>query len=289
MTGFGRAQGVVEGRQISCEIRTVNSRNLDPKLRLPPSLLILEGKLTEVVRSRVNRGRVDLTLDETVVAGDSKPVTIDLGLAEHYAREFENLASTLHLKSDPADLFRLVIAQRDVVKQSRFEVSERVTDAVVKIVEAALEDLDKVRTIEGEHLALDLNQRMDGLKAHIPALREARPETVQNLRERIQKRLKELEVELKLDEQRLAQEVVYWVDRADVTEEIVRFESHLQKFGELLTGREPCGRKLDFLIQEIFRELNTIGSKAQNTSVAHRIVDMKSEIERIREQVQNLE
>lgn len=289
MTGFGRAQGVVGDRQVSCEIRSVNSRNLDPKFRLPPSLFALEARITDTVRSRVNRGRLDVTIEETVIAGGGKPVTIDLPLAEHYLREFNELATCLHLKPEPSDLFKLVITQRDVIRQTRFEVSEQVAEQVVAIVEEALRELDKSRTVEGEHLALDVSQRVEGLGSHLPAIREARPEAVANLKERVQKRLKELDAEQKLDEARLAQEVVYWTDRADITEEVVRLESHLQKFLDILSGKEPCGRKLDFLVQEIYRELNTIGSKAQNTSVAHRIVDMKSEVERIREQIQNLE
>jgi len=289
MTGFGRSQGLVEGRQFSCEIKSVNSRNLDPKLRLPPSLAALEGRIAETVRSRLARGRVDLVIEESVVAGEAKPLSADTALAAHYLREFEDLANYLRLKVSPDDLFRLVVGQRDVIKQAKFEVTDRVADAVGKIVEAALAELDKARTVEGEHLALDIRERLKGLRAQLPAIREAKPETVRQLRERIEKRLKELEAEVKLDEQRLAQEIVYWTDRADITEEIVRFESHLAKFEEHLSGREPCGRKLDFLVQEIVRELNTMASKASNTSVAHRVVDMKSEVERVREQVQNLE
>lgn len=289
MTGFGRAQGVLAGRQISCEIRAVNSRNLDTKIRLPGSFQVLEGKLSDQVRSRLHRGRIDMTLDEQVIAGEGKPLSIDTGLAEHYLREFVDLANSLHLKVDPDKLFGLVVGQRDVVKLPRFEVSEAVAAQVTEIVARALDDLDRVRTVEGEHLAADLRQRLETIASHLGAIREAKPETVQGLRERIQKRLDELRMDLKLDEARLVQEIVYWTDRADITEEIVRLESHLARARGLLDGKEPCGRKLDFLIQEMYREFNTIGSKAQNTSVAHLVVEMKSEIERIREQVQNLE
>ncbi len=308
MTGFGRATGEVFGRRCVVEVRSVNHRFLDLKLRLPSPWLdpVIEQLLQQTVRRRLDRGSVVLVVREEGFSAADPVVRIDAGLARAYGkalRELDHaLGGTEHTASDDhpllglspermAPIFSLVAAQPGVLlsgeatldPEARFQLLE-------PVVEQALSALLECRLREGEALANDLLLRLSILAAlllEVTRLTEGAPE---QHRRRLEERLLRLvDSGSPIDPQRLAQEVALLADRLDVTEEVTRLHAHLAEFTRLCRGEALAGRRLDFLTQEINREINTIGSKSQSAEVAARIVAMKAELERLREQIQNVE
>lgn len=287
MTGFGRAQGEVGPRLFTIELKSVNSRHLDLKLRMPPALSMLEKDLSDRLRERLDRGRVECTVNEMALAEEGAEVEVNLALARRYKRLFENLKTELALPGEIG--LDLIVRQRDVLQTPQPPDPSQFTGPLLEILDKAHAELDAARRREGSDLEADLRRRTQTIADHLREIRGCEPDSVEKLRERLLARLEELGARIELDEQRFAQEVAYIVDRADITEEIVRLESHMDRFLELLDGGSPVGRKLDFLIQEFNREANTIASKASNSKAQHLAVEIKSEIERMREQIQNIE
>lgn len=292
MTGFGRAAFEVDQVAFEIELRCVNHRYFDLRTRLPRMLAGFEPDLRACVQERFARGKVDAVVQIAPTGGSTQRIQIDLQVVEEYLRAGERLKQQYGVSGD-LDLDDL-LALPGVARQVETELPERalkqaLLDGAARAVEAA----DAMRTAEGASLERELLGRLDAIVA-IAAELEGRADLIQQrVREKLRKRSEQLAQETGLlDDARLHQEIVLAADRLDITEEIVRLRSHVEQFrsaaGEAGPGR-PVGRRLDFLLQEMGREVNTIGSKGGDAPVAHLVVDVKTELERIREQVQNVE
>jgi len=292
MTGFGRASFRIENAEYDVEIRTVNHRYLDARVRLPRMLVALEGEVRESAAKVFARGKVDISI--VIPEGETpKPaLEIDLGIARGYAEAAEKLIGSNGV-SGSLDVGTLL----SLPGVARFEdaklPTELIQGALQSAVMEALQATDDMRATEGAALEREVLERMDKVSDLAESL-ASRADTVQAaVRERLRKRSAQLTNETGLvDEARLHQEIVIAADRMDITEEIVRLRSHIAQFREIVASGgpgKPVGRRLDFLIQEFGREVNTIGSKGSDAPIAHQVVEIKTELERIREQVQNIE
>ncbi len=287
MTGFGAGRGSVNGEDVDVEVRSVNHKYCEVKVRLPRELGALEHEVVRLVKERLARGGVDVAVRRTA-SGSLVAPRVDVGLAESYARAFAEVQARLGLPGGVtlAD----VIAAEGVVRLDERPIDvEIVGEALRRALAAALAQLLSMRGREGEALAHDLAARLDELERLVTRVAELAPHSVELYRARLAERVAELSRGLPVDPARLAQEVAVFADRTDVAEEITRLRSHLAQVRALLAVSEPAGRKLDFLVQEMHREVNTIGSKSQNADIAGVVVALKAEIERMREQVQNVE
>lgn len=291
MTGFGRASFRVESSSFDVEVRSVNHRYLDVRVRLPRSMVAFEADVREAVRAHFSRGKIDITV--AIPGSGSSPTTleVDVDIARQYlkaARELserDQLAGSLDVSS--------VLALPGVTRFVEVELSEEaLRTALVTACTTALEAVDEMRKTEGAALERDLSERLNRVGELCDEIQDRAGEVQISVRERLKKRAKQLAQETGLhDDARLHQEIVIAADRLDITEETVRLASHRAQFREImaLPPGEAVGRKLDFLLQEFGREANTIGSKGSDAPIAHRVVELKAELERLREQVQNVE
>jgi len=287
MTGFGRGEAEREGVTVTVEAISVNNRFCDVAVRMPRSLSEMESKLAEKVRARIRRGRVNLSVTCKEEAVGEKALEVNEELARVYRDMLLALQKELDLGGS-VDV-PLIAALPDVFKYEPKEVaSEHIMALVSEASDAALDALDEMRRAEGEHLYDDFVERIGGLEKLLCRIEESAPERVVRLRDRLRERIGRLLTE-QVDEQRLAMEIAVFAERSDVTEECVRFHSHNQQFLAALEAGEAVGRKLNFLLQEMNREANTIGAKANDADIAHLVVGIKEEIEKLREQVQNVE
>lgn len=288
MTTYCRMEEEREGWRISLELRAVNSRFLDLHLRAPRWLLPLEERIRSAVRAALERGRVELSL---VVEGELAPaptVEPDRELARAYLRALEGLAAELGLPAG-LDLPALLALNRDLVRVEEQEQDlEEVWRAVAPVLEGALAQAREMAQREGENLAADLRRRLDHIEDRIGAIESAASGREERLLERLRRRMAQIIVDIPLDEARLLQEAALMADRLDITEELVRARSHIAQFRSLFQEDGPVGRTMDFLLQELFREVNTVASKCQDSEISHMVVDIKAELEKMREQVQNI-
>jgi uncharacterized protein (TIGR00255 family) len=293
MTGFASATHEAEGATTSVTVKSVNHRFLDLQLRVPSPLAAAENALRAQIQQRLARGRVEVTVAVQTRRVTTPLVELDeafagrVAAAIERARELGVVSGTLQ----PGDLLRFpqALAVREAPVASPEDEAAQLKRGAEAALAAALEALDAMRRREGELLRADLDGRRGTLAAAIERVAEAAAQGQGVLRARLQERVGDLGSGLALDPAAVAQEVVRFVARSDISEELVRFRAHLVHWGELAGGPEPCGRKLDFLLQEMNREVNTIGSKSEGLQVSPIIVDMKAELERMREQVQNVE
>ena len=292
MTGFASLTRDDEAATIGVTVKSVNHRFLDLQLRMPPSLGMLESKVRTLVQQRVARGRVEVTVNvqqrrvPSLEVELNEPFLDALTGALDRARDRGHIAGTM----TPGDLLRFPQAlaireKQEVPPGTEDQLMVRVEGAIA----AALDDLDVMRTKEGEFLRSDLDSRRQLLGDLFERVYSASESGMSTLRTRLEERVRDLRVDPLADEILVAQEIAKFVGRSDVTEEVVRFRGHLEHWRTLSDGPEPCGRKLDFLLQEMNREVNTVGSKAEGTSVSELIVALKAELEKMREQVQNVE
>lgn len=288
MTGFGRAKAEQEDMEFIVEVKTLNHRYLDINTRLPKIISFLEEDIRKLVQERLDRGRVDIYVSTSVRAQDSVEVQINEPLMESYISCFYEIAQKYKLKNDVSlstlvgiqDLFQVVEKEQD---------EETIRELVLKALSEALDKVEDMRQKEGEKLKEDIKIRCGLIKNMLDDVEARAPLVVDEYRTKLRSRIEELIKTTELDENRFNAEVAYFADRSNITEEIVRLRSHLNQMEEILENEGPIGRKLDFLVQEMNRETNTIGSKANDLIIVNRVVDMKSEIEKIREQVQNIE
>jgi uncharacterized protein (TIGR00255 family) len=287
MTGFGSGRGSAGGEELDVEIRSVNHKFCEVKVRLPRELAALEVDAARLVRERLARGGVDVTARRAGGAGAVAP-RVDVALAEGYARAFAEVKARLALPGE-VTLADVVAADGVIRLDERALDLEAAREALRAGLGAALDALVAMRAREGEALARDLGGRLDAVEALVARAAALVPQSVEHHRARLADRVQELTRGLALDPARLAQEVALFADRTDVTEEVTRLGSHLAQARGLLSSAEPAGRKLDFLVQEMHREVNTVGSKSQSAEIAALVVAAKAEIERLREQVQNVE
>jgi uncharacterized protein (TIGR00255 family) len=287
MTGFGAGHASRDGEEIDVEVRSVNHKFCEVKVRLPRELAALEIEIGRAVKERLARGGVEAAVRRIVSRGAVVP-RIDGALAGEYARAFEDLRQRLGL-AGPVPLQAVLDAEGVVSLEERATDLEAARAGVVQALGLALDQLTSMRAREGEALARDIGGRLSTIEAAVAQVEQLAPASVEHHRARLHERVQELSRGFTPDPARLAQEVALLADRLDVAEEITRLRSHLAQMRELMAGGEPAGRKMEFLVQEMHREVNTIGSKSQSADIAPRVVAMKAEIERMREQVQNVE
>jgi uncharacterized protein (TIGR00255 family) len=293
MTGFASLTREDERATIGITIRAVNHRFLDVQLRIPQSLADLEPRVRALLQKRLARGRVELAISMQTRQASTPSVELNAEFANaltaviEVARAQGLVTGTL----TPGDLLRLpqaiTIRERPVEADPALEAQLAVS--VEAAVEQALLDLDAMRTREGDHLRADLDGRKDLLAGIIERLREAAEQGRASLEARLHERVREISEQLPVDQAMVAQEIVRAAGRSDITEEVTRFRAHVAHWTALSDADEPCGRKLDFLLQEMNREVNTIGSKADGLGIAELIITAKAELEKMREQVQNVE
>ncbi|MGB8930534.1 MAG: YicC/YloC family endoribonuclease [Anaeromyxobacteraceae bacterium] len=287
MTGFGAGKGSSGEEEIAVEVRSVNHKYCEVKARLPRELGALEVEVARVVKERLARGGVEVTARRSGNHGSVAP-RVDAHLAEAYARAFAELQARLALPGGAtlAD----VLAADGVIRLEEREIDADAARAALLLgLDRALGALLAMREQEGAALARDLSSRLGQVEAIVARVGDMVPRSVEHHRARLEERIAELSRGIQLDPSRLAQEVALFADRTDVTEEIIRLGSHVAQVRSLLASREPAGRKLDFIVQEMHREANTIGSKSQSAEIVSEVVSLKAEIERMREQVQNVE
>jgi uncharacterized protein (TIGR00255 family) len=287
MTGFGTGRAVQDAETVDVDVRSVNHKFCEVKVRLPRELAALEVEIARAVKERLARGGIEVSVRRSGSQSTVVP-RVDAALAAEYARAFAELQQRLGLAG--AVTLEDVLAAEGVVR-----VEERPPDleagrgAVSAALAAALDALAAMRAREGEALARDLASRLDTVVAIVDRVEALAPQSIEHYRTRLGERLQDLARGFAPDPARVAQEVALFADRMDVSEEITRLRSHVAQTRELVEGTEPAGRKMEFLVQEMHREANTIGSKSQSAEIAALVVALKAEIERMREQVQNVE
>jgi uncharacterized protein (TIGR00255 family) len=289
MTGFGRAESQEGDYTYQAEIRSVNNRFIEINTRLPKAYVDLEQPLKKIIKSHCSRGSINLTIslansNEGSGEWDVRP---NLSLATQYVDALNQIRDSLGLHGE-IDLKSLV-GLRDIIKIEPVALDPAKKDLILNIATEALTSLQKMRKEEGENMQKDLAQRIDAIESHAAEIESRHPEVIKEYQEKLNERIKTLNEGVGLDETRLAQEAALLADRSDITEEMTRLRSHLKQFRNFFNAKEPIGRKLEFITQEINREVNTTGSKSSDISISNRVIEMKSELEKIREQVQNIE
>lgn len=288
MTGYGKKESTAQRIAVTAEIRSVNHRFLEVAVRLPRSLTSLEEQVRKTVQQHCLRGRVDVSVSLHTSGGSLKTVEVDQTLANQYHTALKKLQKGLGLRGK-VDVSTLA-GFRDILSISEEAVdTAQVSKAVVKAVGGALLELDRMRRREGEALADDLRSHLEAIRTAKAAVAEKAPRLAQAAFERMKARLQALLQGDLPDQARLHQELALYADRSDISEELVRLESHMLQFGHTLHSKESVGKTLEFLLQEMGREVNTIGSKANDAEIAALVVHMKAELEKLREQVQNVE
>ncbi len=287
MTGFGRAQGVLGGKDITVEIRSVNHRYFEFSARLPRAYSWLEEKLKGVAQGAASRGKVEVSLLIQTVEGSDAQVVVNTALAREYVEALRELGRELDL---PDDLSLSAVARFGEIFTLRRapDDEEEVQANVLAVAAQAAERFSQMRRAEGEKLREDILGRLISIEERVAQVEERSPQTVAEYRQKLTARMEELLGKAAVEEQRILAEAAIVADRWAVDEETVRLRSHIAQLRSILDTPEAVGRKLDFLVQEMNREANTIGSKAQDVRIAQVVVEIKSEIEKIREQVQNI-
>ncbi len=288
MTGYGRSEVRHAHLALTVEARSVNHRYLDIALRYPRLYAPLEARMKQRVSAYCTRGRIDITLVQQESPDTRRALSLDPMLAQQYYDALQHLQESLRLPGT-IDL-SMIASLRDVfkVEESSADV-ESDWDLIAQGLDAALQALQHMRRQEGEALSRDFHLRLQAMAQQIQLIRQRVPQVVVEYRQRLEQRVKELFAQFELDPNRVAQEAILFAERADITEELTRLEAHMQAFTRLLSSAEAVGRKIEFLVQEMHREVNTIGSKSNDTAISHSVIELKSELERMREQIQNIE
>lgn len=286
MTGYGRAEYQDARLYIKVEVKTLNSKYLDLNLRSGRLLNSKEIALRNLIQQRLMRGKVQMSIDFERIDLENI-LQLDEALITQAYRQLEALAD--RLQADKQDLLRLVIQKTESLnKQEDDSLSEEEWQQLLAVVEQALAQCEQFRRQEGEALSRQISEELERIEHHLQEINHLDPQRVQHIRERIQKHLQEISQNEQFDANRFEQEMIYYIERLDISEEKVRLQNHLHYFRKLMESPESQGKKLNFLCQEIGREINTIGSKANDAQIQQHVVHMKDALERIKEQVQNI-
>lgn len=290
MTGYGKAEAVLAGRKFTMEMKSVNHRFLEISLRLPGMLLPLEGEIKKRIGEKFSRGRIEATLrvDGDGNAENEGRFTLNLPLVRNYHDLLRQLKEEFHL-GDEITLAMMAGFRDAFVPAETVQDPATLWEGLSKILADAIRTLTEMREKEGESLKRDLTARLDLIAGFLEGIAGRAPQVVLDYQKRLTDRVRELTGGMVIDEARLLQEVAIMAEKSDITEEIVRFRSHIGQFTDLLAGADAAGRKIDFLIQEMGREINTIGSKSGNAEISRSVIEIKSELAKLREQVQNIE
>ena len=288
MTGYGTAKGEIEDLDVTIELKSVNNRYLDTSVRVPRGFVFLEDKIKSTIQSKLSRGKIDVFVTIDSSSSEDLIVRINEPLARGYIEALKSLSEEFELSNnvDAVTISRFP----DVLSLEKKEMDmDAVSAGIQELTLAAVADFDRMRAIEGEKLQLDLYEKISCIESLLGKIEEEAPKTVEEYQNRLLQKMKDVLEDSSVDENRIIQEAAIYADHIAINEETVRLHSHIAQLKMMIEQGSPIGRKMDFLIQEFNREANTIGSKCQNSEVAHYVVDMKSEIEKMREQVQNIE
>ena len=288
MTGYGRAAQPIAGMAVTVEIKSVNHRYFEFSSRTPRAYGFLDDKLKSFVQSMVSRGKVECNVQIESLEEAEVQVHLNASLAQGYLQAFSEMAVRFGLENDVrvstlsrfSDIFSIHKTEAD---------EEKIWDAVRTVASQALERFVEMRIREGERLRADVLARAETILSHVAFIESRSPQTVREYNEKLLSRMQTVLESTQIDEQRILLEAAIYADKVAVAEETVRLRSHIDQLREFFNAEEAVGRKLDFLVQEINREANTIGSKAQDVEIARRVIDVKAEVEKIREQIQNIE
>ncbi len=288
MTGYGRAREMRNGRDITVEVRSVNNRYLDCTVKMPRAYIFAEDRMKARVQQAISRGKVDVFVTIDASAADEAVVAVNEPLARGY---YEALTRLKTMFSLPGDVTPEVLAKfPDVLAVTKAEEDvEAIAADICAVLDDALAAYNDMRAVEGEKLASDVAGRVTTIETVVGKVEERSPQTVAAYRQRLEAKMQEVLQSTTIDESRILTEAAIFADKIAVDEETVRLRSHIAQLRAMLASDEPVGRKLDFLIQEVNRECNTIGSKCSDLTIAQDVVNMKAEVEKIREQVQNME
>lgn len=288
MTGYGRAKQERNGRSITVEVRSVNNRYLDCTVKMPRAYIFAEDAMKALVQKSISRGKVDVFVTMDAVEADQTVVQVNEPLARSYYEALTRLQKMFVLSND---LSPVALAKfPDVLTVTKAEEDlEMISADICTVLEEALAAHRQMRSVEGEKLYQDIAGRADTIETVVGKVEERSPQTMAEYRDRLETKMREVLQSTTIDESRILTEAAIFADKIAVDEETVRLRSHLAQLRTMLSGDEPLGRKLDFLIQEVNRECNTIGSKCNDLTIARDVVNMKAEVEKIREQVQNIE
>lgn len=288
MTGYGKGSSIAEATRYTAEIKTVNHRYTDVSVKLPRALMFLETEVKNWVSGVVHRGKVDVYISRESDAAEGLSPQLNSGVAQAYVEVYQELIDRFGLMQDIP--ISLLAAQKDVIVLSEPEVdASSARTGLKEAVSEALEAVVQMRSTEGKSMQDDIEGRLQTLEDLLHAIERRTPEVVEEWQQKLHKRLDNLLQEADVDPQRVAQEVALFADRCDISEEVVRFNSHIAQMRNLLTQSGAIGRQMDFLIQELNREANTMGSKSNDADLTRKVVALKAELEKIREQVQNIE
>ena len=288
MTGYGSAKGTVEGLEITVELKSVNNRYLDTSVRLPRSFLFAEEAIKAAVQSHISRGKVDVFVSVDTSAAGDMTVKVNEPLLKGYIEAIRHISQEYSLENDMTAMS--VSRFPDVLTVEKKDLdAEAISAGISVIADEALRDFDAMRQREGAKLRDDVLSRLETIDRLVSTVEREAPKTVAEYRKRLEQKMQEVLGSTGIDENRILAEAAIFADHIAVDEETVRLRSHMSQLSTMINGSSPTGRKIDFLIQEFNREANTIGSKCQNSDIAHVVVDLKSEIEKIREQIQNIE
>jgi uncharacterized protein (TIGR00255 family) len=289
MTGYARASASNEAYEVTAEIRTVNHRYLEVRLRAQGSAsLAYEKRIRDRVAEALGRGKVDVTLHVSALAESNQEIRVDRPLMKEFVRLARNLGDELGVESKLSVSDLVGFTPAFSVRERELSQGSGVEEAIDRAMDLAMDSLEKMRESEGMAMATDLESRMSSLSRTLDEIEKSSLEARETKRAELEAKVREL-LESAVEPAAIASEVARLVERADVAEEITRFRSHVALWRSAVEASEPCGKKLDFIVQEMNREVNTIGSKCQDRAISERVIEMKAELERVREQVQNIE
>jgi uncharacterized protein (TIGR00255 family) len=288
MTGYGRGEADVRGAKFSVELNSVNRKQSDIVINLPRDLAELEPRIRQAINENISRGRTNVIVSFHTGVNGARNLALDTELARSYHEAMRALQKELNAPGEIT--INTVLQAPGVMRAPEQSLSaEEAWPAVDRALHIALADLIKMREREGKHLAKDLIHRLKAIRKNLKEVRALHPDVVKKYREALLDRIEKAGLPIAATDERLLKEISFFADRSDVSEELTRLESHLAQFAHHLRRNEPVGRTLEFITQEIFRELNTLGAKANDAVISQRVVACKAELEKIREQVQNLE
>ncbi|MEG0833845.1 MAG: YicC/YloC family endoribonuclease [Christensenellaceae bacterium] len=288
MTGFGKSEIAIDGRKVRVEIKSVNHRFLDISIRQPRFLMFLEDDVRKLLKMHLNRGRIDVFINYSSEREDAKKVLVDMPLVRAYVEAANQIVKQTEIKDNLA--ISHIMRLPDVVTYEEEDSDEEALKNLLTInLNAALAELMDARQREGNQLKNDIVKRLDLILESVQRIHEKEDTVVDEYKQKLNDRLKEILDGTEVDQQKLAQEVAFFADRCNITEEIVRIKSHVKHFKASMEENTPQGRNMDFIVQELNREFNTIGSKSQDMEIVEAVIAGKGEIEKIREQIQNIE
>ena len=288
MTGYGRAVETVNGREFTVELRSVNNRYLDCNVKMPRSLSFAEEAVKQAVKNAISRGKVDVFITLRSENGTDAKITLNTAVVEGYLAAMEQMAQNYAVQNDISVSLLSRMPEVFTVEKPEVDEAQLLAD-LMQVVSQALEGYDAMRQTEGKAMEADLRNRGAAIEERVSQVEAGNAQTVVDYRARLEAKLKEVLANTAIDESRILTEAAIFADKVAVDEETVRLRSHLQQMYAMLSGGGAVGRKLDFLLQEMNRETNTIGSKCTDVRLARIVVDMKAELEKIREQTQNIE